>query len=433
MTDSRRRSNRETESAIDAITRRRLEVPKPGTLIDDHFLVEEQIGAGGMGAVFRARDLRLQRAVAIKLVHAEVAADAELRSMFQREAQIMANLRHPNVVGVHDSGRWEGRPYLVMPFLEGMSLAMWASRRSGPPISADVAVGLVGQACAGASALHAAGVVHGDIKPQNVLVSEALEAVLVDLGSSQHTNMVALAGEVSGTPGFIAPELIEDTIIDPAQASKIDTYALGVTAYWLLVGQLPWPSGGSRLELLSQQLHAPLLLPSVARPELGTSFDEPLRAALQRDPALRPTAAELRAQLVEACALDARRQRFIVIVDDDVDMLELMEAVAATAVPDAEIVGVRDSRAAMSIIESRPPDLVVTDLQMPRINGLELVAMMRGSPSTAETPVVVVSAVGGADEWRMLHALGAECLVHKPLKPEYLRMVIEHSVEAPGS
>lgn len=399
-------------------------------VLDDRYRLDALIAQGGMGQVFRAHDVRLQRDVAVKIMLAEVAANPRPRAMFRREVEIMASLRHPNVVGVHDSGAWGFQPYLVMPFLEGTSLRTWATRRSGPPVAADVAIGIVGQVCAGVSAMHHAGIIHGDIKPENIIVSDALEAVLVDLGLSQRSAALEVGPTTSGTPGFMAPELIESGVIDPAQAAKIDTYSLGVTAYWLLAGRLPWDvSHGQGMATLMQQLLEPPARPSQVRPELGSAFDEPLRLALHREPTARPTVAELRELLLDAARRSARSRRFIVVLDDDVDMLELVETVAATAAEDAEIVGVRDPHAALSIIESRAPDLLVTDLQMPRVNGVELVAMLRGNPMTADVPVIVISGAGGADEWRLLHALGAECLLHKPLRPAFLREAIRYVLE----
>lgn len=415
-----------TASGYPTIDERRLEVDVgsddmgPGTLLDDRYELGESVGRGGMGAVHLGRDHRLGRDVAIKLLHPQESVSAELRAMFRREAEIMARLRHPNVVEVFDTGGWDARPYLVMPFHRGTDLGSWARHLGGPPVAVDVAIGILGQACSGVAAMHEAGVLHGDIKPRNILVSDALEVILVDLGLSRPIESVQDPEALGGTPGFVAPEFIRRDSVPAELVHKADVYALGVTAYWLLTGQTP-AGTGDVIDILTRQVEGEIEAPSERRPDLDPAFDMPVLDALRDDPSLRPEVAELRDGLLAARQHCSRRHPpFIVVVDDDPEALRFEESIARSAVARAEVVGLDDPHAALSLVQSRPPDLVITDLQMPTLNGIELTALLQGNPSTASVPVIVTTEVGGADEWKLLHTLGAECLLVKPLRPEML-------------
>lgn len=383
-----------------------------------------------MGVVHRAHDYRLKRQVAIKQLYPRTAANPAIREMFQREAETMARVRHPNVVAVYDSGIWRGQPYLVMPFHDSPNLEGWAEQRGGPPMPLGVIVGIIGQACAGIMAMHEIGLVHGDLKPRNILVSDALEVVLVDLGLSRPIAARHDPSLFSGTPGYVAPEIIRREPIDPAFAHALDVYSLGVTSYWLLTGQTPWGRGGS-LELFLRQVEDDIVPPSELRPDLPSSFDAPIQRALEHRPSHRPTAAAFRDQLLRAAYERQRSTPFIVVVDDDPNSLLLQTEIARATVAHAEVVGVRDPRAALSIIDNRPTDLVITDLMMPRFNGIELAAVLRGSASTASIPIIVVTGVGGADEWTLLHTIGVECLLIKPLRPAVLGDAIRRALPPP--
>lgn len=386
-----------------------------------------------MGVVYVAIDSRLKREVALKIVHPHIASEPELRHMFRSEAESMARLRHPNVVEIYDIGEVDGRPYLVMPNLRAVDLAQWTRRRGGPPLPVDIVVGLLGQAASGLTAMHAAGLVHGDIKPHNLLVSEGHEVVVADLGLARSARRHVDIETLGGTPGYLAPEIIAREPAATTLAHKADVYALGVTGYWLLVGHTPFGRGHAD-DVFERQLQGEILPPSEVRPELSKRFDAPLMRAIHRDPAQRPSVAELREALFAARdeAQDHdRRQPFVVVVDDDADVLVLVRELIMAVCPQAEVVALQDSEAALSLIESRPPSLVLTDLQMPGLNGLELLAAMRGYPATQSVPVIVMTGVGGAQDWQLLRSLGASRFMVKPIEPQMLLDVVAPMLTAP--
>jgi serine/threonine protein kinase len=409
-----------------------------GQLVDGRYRLCTMLGKGGMATVFVADDVRLKRKVAIKLALSHIAEDPWQRAMFLREAESMARLRHPNVIEVYDVGGIDSSPYLVMPYQDGADLESWCQRRGGMPVSIDVAIGVMGQVCAGVGALHAAGLVHRDLKPRNILVLNTFEVIVADLGLTHdaHDDDAVTSGMLHGTPGYMAPEQLYGHLVPFELAHKADVYALGVTAYLLLTGQMPTAINIAG-RILSEG--APIAPPSEARPELPTELDGPILWALHDDPAVRPTVDELRRALFEArdsiCkpspAPSLSPPAFVVVVDDDPDSLYLMEEVLREALPGAELACLRDPRAALSVIESRPPDLVITDLQMPQLNGMELTASLQGNAKTRGIPIIVVTGTGDAKDWQQLRTLGAVRFLVKPFDAYTLHDVVRRAMGLP--
>jgi Tol biopolymer transport system component/predicted Ser/Thr protein kinase len=257
----------------------------PGTRLG-HYVIDAQVGAGGMGVVYRALDTRLGRAVAVKFLSEDL-ADAPARRRFQREAQMASALNHPHIVSVYDVGELEGRQYLVTEVIEGGSLTAWsrAERRSWRQILEL----LVGVADALAAA-HAAGILHRDVKPDNVLITTNGYAKLVDFGLARLDERTAEkaqsevltmgwtgAGVVVGTLGYMSPEQTEGKPID----ARSDIFSFGVMLYEILGGVRPF-EGASHLEVLEAVARKP-------PPPLPGSIPIPLRfvveKALEKDPA----------------------------------------------------------------------------------------------------------------------------------------------------
>jgi len=390
-------------------------------VLDGRYELYERLGRRCTSVTYRAYDMEQEREVALELLPSAVVEFPRLRELLRREVQIMAELRHPNVVTVHGAGGWEDVPYLVTSFHAGLELDRWAAREGGPPLPPDVAMEMMEPVFLGVAAMHEAGVIHGDLEPCNVLVSDERNVTVVGVGFSRATRHAVDGQALTSAPGFLVPECLRGDELDPAQAPKIDVYALGVIMHWLLTGQLPWDTPGSIRGRSSQPPESPLLPPSMLRPALSPAFDQPLLRALHDDPRERPSVESLRRMLHRAAHEGTRATPvLIVVVDDDPDALMLEEAIALATVEHAEVVGLSDARAALSLIERRRPDLVITDLRMPGLDGIELTAALRSCPANASTPVLVVTAASGAAQWRRLHRLGASTLVVKPINPRAL-------------
>lgn len=402
-------------------------LPQIGQRVDGRYRLDAWLGEGGMGVVFRATDLRLEREVAVKLLRPRIARDPSRARSFLREARAMAQLRHPNIAEIYDVGQMDRLPFLVMPYDRGADLADWAERHGGPPLATDVVVGVLGQVCSGLAALHRIGLVHGDVKPTNILVSDAFEVVVTDFGLARRADEPELGLAAPGTPGYVAPELIAGDPVDPSLAHRADIYSLGVAAYWLLTGHMPVDEDEG-FAALARQLDVRIPPCSALRPDLPRHFDEPVLRALAQLPQQRPDAEGLRRELFAARDRSrmpgVRRRPFVMIVDDDRLVLDVLERVVRSVLPDPEVVALQDAEAALSIVESRPPSLVITDLQMPRVNGVELVAALRGGASTRNVPVVVLSGVGGVEDQKFLETLGVYRFLVKPVASHLLREAI---------
>jgi serine/threonine protein kinase len=273
-----------------------------GRVVAGRYELLARIGHGGSGTVWQARDLVLGRAVAVKEVHVPPLTSEQDRRVRHerslREARVAAKLRHPGVVTVHDVVEAEGNPWIVMELVAGSSLAqMLAAGGPVPPVrAARMGTRLLG---ALASA-HAAGVVHRDVKPANVLVTSAGQAVLTDFGLAVLAGEPQLtqAGMVMGTPGFCAPERIRGHPASPAS----DLWSLGATLYAAVVGQGPFDDRGSLMATLASIVHDdPPQPPPVAGP-LGAVIG----ALLSKDPAARPDAGTAAGMLADVCGAPSK-------------------------------------------------------------------------------------------------------------------------------
>jgi len=267
----------------------------PTTLADRYELVEV-VGRGGMGEVWAARDLRLDRDVAVKLLSPHMASQAGVRERFDAEARSAARLNHPNVIAVFDSGEHQGTPYLVMELLAGRTLA---DELDLGPLDPERARSLGVEVLGALAASHQAGVLHRDIKPGNLLVAADGSTKVGDFGIAKSTEGLDLtsAGMIVGTAAYLAPERLAG---HPATA-QADLYALGVVLYEALSGQKPFRGDTPMSLLRAVEAHDAVPL-SVARPDLDASLTATVDRAMAADPARRfASAADM------AAALQGRR------------------------------------------------------------------------------------------------------------------------------
>ena len=262
------------------------------------YRVQERLGAGGMGAVYLARDDELDRHVAVKVLRPLFAAgnpSAELIERFRREARAVALVSHPNVVKVFDQGIQDDVPYLVMELVNGPTLS---SRLAGGPLPLREVRTLGIQIASALAAAHAAGVVHRDVKPSNVLQAEAGSWKLADFGIA-HTadSSLTITGQFLGTPSFAAPEALEGRAVGPAA----DVYSLAATLHAALTGEPPYGDANLAQLIIAHASRRPA--PVATRcPGLPPTIAGAIDRALSTVPEERPSATEL----AEALALDDR-------------------------------------------------------------------------------------------------------------------------------
>ncbi|MCH5265477.1 MAG: Stk1 family PASTA domain-containing Ser/Thr kinase [Lachnospiraceae bacterium] len=205
-----------------------------GTMIGNRYEVVEKAGAGGMADVYRAKDHRLNRSVAVKILKNEYSEDTKFIAKFRQEAQAVACLSHPNVVGVYDVGEEDGMHYIVMEFVDGITLKKYIDRKGKLSVREAVGIGL--QIANGLEAAHSNHIIHRDIKPQNILISKDGTAKVTDFGIAKAASANTITANAMGSVHYISPEQARGGFSD----EKSDIYSLGVTMYEMLSGTLPF-------------------------------------------------------------------------------------------------------------------------------------------------------------------------------------------------
>ncbi len=258
------------------------------------YQLPEEIGHGGMATVYRARDLRLERDVAVKLLHRHLRESEEVKARFASEARAVAKLRHPNIVEVFDvSDDDELERYLVVELIRGVTLRQLLRDRQ-EPFPPELAAEIVAELCAALEHAHEQGVIHRDIKPENVLIElpiggprsstddlERPRVKLTDFGIAKLLDAqgVTSTGQVLGSPAHMAPEQIEGRVVD----ARADVFSLGVLFYECVVGQLPF-AGRNPAQVLRNVLEGNFTAADIAQPRLGAVWGRLLTKALQREP-----------------------------------------------------------------------------------------------------------------------------------------------------
>ena len=246
------------------------------------YRIEGVAGRGGMGLVYRATDLSLDRVVALKLIGAELAANPGFRRRFETESKTAASLEHPNVIPIFGAGEHAGTLFLVMRYVEGEDLR--SEIEADGRLPAERAVGIVAQVASALDAAHAAGLVHRDVKPANILIAPSGHAYLTDFGLTKRLITEAddtQTGHLLGTLNYVAPEQIRGATVDP----RTDVYALGCVLYHALTGEVPFPIKEQEAKLWAH-VSEPPPCPSAA-PGVPAAFDEVVTRAMAKEPSER--------------------------------------------------------------------------------------------------------------------------------------------------
>jgi serine/threonine protein kinase len=276
-------------------------------LLPDRYLNPRLIGHGGMGRIYLAEDRELGRKVAIKVLDDRFASDEQLRERFKREALTAARLSgHPHVVTIFDVGEWQGRPFIVMEFLPGGTLAERTRRQ---PVASDAALAWLSQAGEALDDAHGLGIVHRDVKPANLLFHERDDLAVADFGiariADETQSGITATGTVLGTAGYLAPEQALGQPAGPAS----DLYSLGVVGYELLTGARPFERASDTAEAAAH-INEPVPAASQRRVELPSAVDPVFERALAKDPGARyPNAAAFVRGLQDALAGDEATTR----------------------------------------------------------------------------------------------------------------------------
>jgi tRNA A-37 threonylcarbamoyl transferase component Bud32 len=249
-----------------------------GTLLNGRYRLDAQIGAGGMSTVYRAFDTVLERQVAIKLMHREIASDSDQLERFRREARAVAQLNHPYVVGVIDAGEDDGTPYIVFEYVEGETLKDRIRRHGRLPVGESVAYAIEIARALGAAHEHR--IVHRDVKPQNVLIDEEGTAKVTDFGIARSLTEEGLTadGRVLGTTDYVSPEQALGQDVDP----QSDLYSLGVVLFEMLTGDVPF-HGENQVAVAMKHVREELPDVQLRRPEVSSALAAVVDRATAKD------------------------------------------------------------------------------------------------------------------------------------------------------
>ena len=264
--------------------------PLVGQVLDDRYEIVAKVARGGMATVYRARDLRLARVVAVKVMRSDLGEDDEFAAKFDREARSAAVLSHPNVVSIFDQGSSHGQPYIVMEFIEGLTLRRVIS--SEAPLAPARALELFEQIAAALAAAHEAGVVHRDIKPENVILTDRGQVKVADFGLARQVGspQMTATGVLVGTASYLPPELVTHARPD----GRSDVYSAGVVLFEMLTGKKPH-TGENNYQIAYRHVNVDIEKPSERLRELGKGNERPIPdyldtlvlAATRRDPRAR--------------------------------------------------------------------------------------------------------------------------------------------------
>jgi serine/threonine-protein kinase len=254
--------------------------PLVGAILDGRYRVDAMIATGGMSTVYRGLDVRLDRPVALKVMDSRYAQDQQFLARFQREARAVARLKDPGLVSVYDQGFDAHHPFLVMELVEGGTLRELLAERGPMPPHAVAAV--LAPVLSGLAVAHRAGLVHRDVKPENVLISDDGEVKIADFGLVRAVAEAKITSTsvILGTAAYLSPEQVGTGDASP----RSDVYGVGVLAYELLTGDTPF-KGDNALSVAYQRMDNDVPLPSTAIAGVPAQFDELVLCATARDPA----------------------------------------------------------------------------------------------------------------------------------------------------
>ncbi len=257
--------------------------PMIGMLLDDRYRIQRRLARGGMATVYLAHDERLERPVALKIMHPHLAESADFVARFRREARSAARIIHPGVVSIFDQGVIHGQGFLVMEFIDGSNLRTLLNREGA--LSIQQTLQILHDVLDALRAAHRVGVIHRDIKPENVLIPTDPPARVTDFGLARAASEVSMSttGSMLGTIAYIAPEIAVAGPID----ERTDLYSVGIMAYEMLTGSIPW-EGKSALQIAQHHVSDSVPLPSQTLPWIPREIDNLIATLSARDPLERP-------------------------------------------------------------------------------------------------------------------------------------------------
>ena len=248
-----------------------------GMIVADRYEIVSKIGTGGMSDVYKAKDHTLGRFVAIKVLKPEFSEDVNFVTKFRTEAQSAAGLEHPNIVNIYDVGSENGMHYIVMEYVEGITLKTYIEKKG--QLTFKEAVSIAIQVGRGIEAAHNKGIIHRDIKPQNIIISTEGKVKVTDFGIARATTSNTISSDVMGSVHYASPEQARNGFVD----GKSDIYSLGIVMYEMVTGRVPF-DGDTTVAVAIQHLQEEIVPPSAYAPNLPISMEKIILKCTQKNP-----------------------------------------------------------------------------------------------------------------------------------------------------
>lgn len=414
-------------------------------LVLGNYRVLDRLGAGGMGIVYKGEHIEMRRPVAIKVVPLTVDHDPRALPRFLAEIRILGQLHHPNIVTAIDCGKVMacdhhagGLRYFVMEYVAGQDLENYI--KSWGPLPPSKACELMHQVASALAETHKYQLVHRDIKPSNILITPEGQAKLLDFGlARQFRNRLTEPGTALGTLDFMAPEqALDATRVD----IRADLHGVGGTLFWCLTGRLPFPSQGSIMEDVARRQTQPPPQARTFRPEIPAELDTVISRLLAPDPNARYDSpdAVMRALLPflpgksaeqpvlvttpavrtpAAAAAESPPGHSVLIVDDEEGVRGFCRHVLQADGHHCD--EAFSGRAALVKTAAKPYDLVLLDIDMPDLSGIQVLRLLREKPTAEHMKVVMFSGRASADEMAQTLLAGADDYLTKPFSMVQLR------------
>ncbi|WP_448809815.1 Stk1 family PASTA domain-containing Ser/Thr kinase [Agromyces bauzanensis] len=324
--------------------------PMIGRLVDGRYQVRSRIARGGMATVYLATDLRLERRVAIKIMHGHLADDNTFKTRFVQEARSAARLAHPNVVNVFDQGQDSDMAYLVMEYLPGITLRDLL--KDYKKLTPEQTVDIMDAVLAGLAAAHQAGIVHRDLKPENVLLADDGRIKLGDFGLARAASANTATGQaLLGTIAYLSPELVTRGVAD----ARSDIYAVGIMMYEMLTGEQPYV-GEAPMQIAYQHANDTVPTPSAKNPGVPAELDELVLWATARDPEERPRDAREMLERLREVEPSIRSPRQVARPAQATVLIDAVAAPAAGSTAETMVLGAGAPVAVATVEESDDED-----------------------------------------------------------------------------
>ena len=370
-----------------------------GRLLDGRYQVRSRIARGGMATVYLATDLRLERRVAVKIMHGHLADDSKFKERFIQEARSSARLAHPNVVNVFDQGQDSDMAYLVMEYLSGITLRQLLDEHR--VLTTEQTLDILEAVLGGLAAAHKAGIVHRDLKPENVLLADDGRIKISDFGLARAaTANTATGAALLGTIAYLSPELVTRGVAD----TRSDIYAIGIMMYEMLVGEQPF-KGDQPMQIAYQHANDSVPRPSAKNPKVPNELDEIVLWATDRNPENRPKDAralldqlfEIHTSLLSSTSTGSTSTQRTMLLPS------ATAGAAASATAETQILGSRGRSGGLPLItEATTSGPSTADL------GARLATRSRGRGRSVLIAFIVAAIIGGAfAAWYFLAGPGA--------------------------